>query len=88
MKKGETSSGFKFEVNENVLDNMELVDALAEAQGENPAMISKVILLVLGKEQRGRLYEHLRNEDGVVPMTKASEELTEIFELMGQEGKN
>lgn len=36
MIKGETKTGFAFELEEAVLDNMELVDALAEMQEDDP----------------------------------------------------
>ena len=52
MVKGTTSAGFEFELDEKVLDNMELVDAVAESE-ENPTAVSQVCLLLLGKAQLG-----------------------------------
>lgn len=88
MLKGTTSSGFKFEVSEDVLDNMELVDTLAEMQDDNPLEVSKVVRIVLGPEQRLALYEHLRTEDGRVPVMAVSEAIMDIFNAFGQKGKN
>ena len=88
MKKGKLKNGFEFEVDENVLDDMRLIDAMAEAQDENPTKFSKAILMVLGAEQRDRLYEHIALENGRVPIEATSEALVEIFEAMGEEGKN
>lgn len=88
MLKGTTSSGFKFEVSEDVLDNMELVDTLAEMQDDNPLEVSKVVRIVLGPKQRSALYEHLRTEDGRVPVIAVSEAIMDIFNAFGQKGKN
>ena len=87
MKKGKLNNGFEYEVDENVLDDMELLDALAEAE-ENPLKISVVSRKVLGTEQRKRLYDHLRREDGTVPVEDASQAIIDILEDMGDEGKN
>ena len=39
--KGETKTGFAFELEEAVLDNMELVDALAEMQRMTPGAFGR-----------------------------------------------
>lgn len=88
MIKGETRSGFQFEVEENALDNMELVDALAEADGDSPMAVSKVVLMLLGKEQRQKLYDHLRAEDGRVPVVAVSEAMEDVLKAFGGKGKN
>ena len=54
---GVTASGFAWQLDDAVLNNMELVDALAEMQEENPLQISAVCRLVLGKAQRKALYD-------------------------------
>lgn len=87
MKKGELENGFKYEVDENILDDMELLDALAEAE-ENPLKISIVSKKILGTEQRKRLYDHIRREDGTVPVEDASQAIADILEALGEEGKN
>ena len=86
--KGKTTSGFEFELDATVLDNMELVDALAEAENDNPIAVSNVCLLLLGKGTRKRLYDHLRNEDGRVPVEAVAKNIAEIFAGIGEQGKN
>lgn len=86
--KGETASGFVYQIDENVLDNMELVDALAEAQNDNPITISRACELLLGKETRAKLYDHLRTPDGRVPIAGVSNTIIEIFKAFGEKGKN
>ena len=87
-KKGTLENGFVYEVDENVLDDMRLVDANAEAEGENPLKVSKVVTMVLGDEQKERLYKSLENETGRVPVKVAMDALMEIFNRLGEEGKN
>lgn len=87
MKKIETKTGFKVSIDEKVLDNMELVDALDEVEG-NPVAISRVVALLLGKDNRKKLYDHLRTKDGRVPVEAVTNETIEIMELLGDEAKN
>lgn len=86
MIKGKTSSGFAFEIEEHVLDNMELLDTIVEAD-ENPAALTKVVKMILPKDQQEALYEHLRTEHGNVPIMAVAQEMAEIFSYT-PEGKN
>lgn len=88
MITGVTSSGFEFSIEESTLDNMELLDALEEMSEENTLALSKVLDLILGKEQKKKLYEHLRTEDGRVPVSKVNDEIMEIFAAYKDPGKN
>ena len=87
MIKGKLKSGFEFEIPEEARDNMELVDAIVESEA-NPLEMSKVVKLLLGDEQRRRLYDHLRTEKGNVPVTAVADAVAEIFQNSGQEVKN
>lgn len=88
MVKGKTKSGFEFELDENVINNMELVDALADCASDDPFAVSKTVKLLLGNELRRKLYDHLRTGDGRVPMEMVSMEISEIFSAFGSAGKN
>ena len=87
MIHGKTKPGFEFEFDPAAMDNMELLEAIAEAD-QNPVMLSKVLKMVLSEDQRKRLYDHLRTEDGRVPIEAASDALKDIFAAVGQQGKN
>lgn len=87
MKEIELSNGFKVSISESAMDNMELVDALAEMSDENPLGVSKVCSMVLGDNKKA-LYDHIRTEDGRVPVEKVSNAIKEIFEAFGGKGKN
>lgn len=87
MKTVELSNGFKVTISENAMDNMELVDALAEMTDDNPLEVSKVCTMVLGDNKK-ELYNHIRTEDGRVPVKEVSKCIKEIFESFGEKGKN
>lgn len=88
MIKGTTKSGFEFEFSKDVLNDMELIDALADVMDDNPLAVSKVIVKILGKDQKKRLYEHLRDESGRVPATAVGEAFADFLTALGENGKN
>lgn len=77
-KKKKTSTGFVYSIDENVLNNFELLDLFAEVD-ENPLLLPKVLTMILGKDGKQALYDHVRLEDGTVPADKISNELLEII---------
>lgn len=87
MRTGKISSGFEFAIEESALDNMELVDALAEIDEGNTLQISNACTMLLGKAQKKKLYDHLRTKEGNVPAGEFTRALLEIFEKL-KDGKN
>lgn len=83
MIKGNTKSGFSYELDKERLNNYELLEAIEELE-ENPLVLSRVVNLLLGKEQTKKLKDHLRTDNGIVPTEKMSEEITEIFQNQGE----
>jgi hypothetical protein len=79
MMQGKTESGFAFEIDEAALDDMELVDDLVEMSRGNNAALLSVLERLLGKEQKKRLYEHERGENGRVSKAKIMQDVTDIF---------
>lgn len=77
MIKGKTTSGFKFEVNENRLQDIRFIEMLSEAD-KNPLQLPKMISFVLGREQTEKLYEHVK-EDDFVNAALVEKEMIEIF---------
>jgi len=77
--KGKTQSGFAYEIEEARLNNYELLETIGELE-DNPMVISKMVVMLLGKEQTNKLKDHLRDEEGLVPVDKMTEEITEIFQ--------
>lgn len=82
-----TTSGFECDIDRERLKNMELVDALADMQDDDVLAVSRVVRLLFTKEEKKRLYDHLRTPDGRVPPDAIGVELNEIFSMLGEEGK-
>ena len=85
--KGKTSSGFEYELNEEALDDYELLEDLCERDAGKMSNMSRVMNRLIGAEQKERLKEHLRTENGRVPMSKMMIEIEEIFKN-AKAGKN
>lgn len=92
MKKGTTSTGFAFELDESRLDDMRIVDAIAVTMDETAgefaqiAALSQLLTLIIGAEQKKALYEHIgASYEGRVPRLALQAALTEI---MGSAGKD
>lgn len=87
MIKGKTESGFKFEISKDVINDYELIENLGELD-DNPLILGKIVKQILGEEQTAKLKDHIRNENGIVPTDKMTQEIIEIFKNSGEETKN
>ena len=82
MITAETKDGFAVELSEEALDNVELLDALAAVQDSDVLSLGRTIRLLMGKAQAKKLYDHLRTEDGRVPVVALSNALGELMESL------
>ena len=78
MVTGKTKSGYEFSIEKEKFNDMELMDMLGEMH-DNPFMLGNVIEKILGKEEKKKLYDSLRNEAGRVPVEAAQDALDCIF---------
>ena len=85
--KGTTSSGFEYNLDETALDDYELLEDLCELDNGNTARTISALNRLLGTEQKDRLKEHLREENGRGPASKMMIEMGEIFNSV-KAGKN
>ena len=95
MRSGTTSSGFTFEFDEARADDMRFVDLIVEATDEKTeefrklSATSKMIEMLLGKEQKAALFDHIgQSHDGRVPFAELEKALTEIMQGGGDALKN
>ena len=86
MAKGKTETGFKFEVNDNIAEDYELIEMIAEVD-ENPLVTPKLLNKLLGKEQVKALKDHIREEDGTVNVYKMLAEVKAIFDSLSDSQK-
>ncbi|WP_195935481.1 hypothetical protein [Lactococcus lactis] len=78
MLKGTTKLGFRYEISDNRLNNFELLEMVNEVD-ENPALMGKLLNLLLGERQAKNLKNYLRDDEGFVPADKITETVFEIF---------
>ena len=95
MKAGTTSTGFHYEFDEARADDMRFVELIVTSMDENAsefdklAAVSKIIVLLLGEEQKKALFEHIgKSYDGRVPFVELNKALTEIMQGGGDAVKN
>lgn len=88
MKKIILKCGQAVTVDERILNDMEFLDCLAEADNDNPAALSMLVQRLLGKDQKKRVYNALRDKDGFVPAPEMSAVVVEIISAFGEAGKN
>ncbi len=87
MIKGTTKSGFKFEIEEEVFDDYELLEKLVDADNGDNMAIFQAIDMILDGTQKDQLKKHVRNEKGRVPASAMVKELMDIMEASNA-GKN
>lgn len=78
--KGTTKSGFEYKIDKEVFDNMEFLEILTEADDNDPVAATKIVKFILGEKQKQKLYDHLRDDDGVVHVSAVFEAVGEIFD--------
>lgn len=81
MVKGTTKTGFKFSIDPDAVRDMEFIE-LAAAAEENGLLLPKMIERVLGKSQKQKLYDHVRNSKGRVMVDDINDEIKEIFDSL------
>lgn len=87
MIKGKLKNGFEYTVDEDVFNDMELIDAIRDSMGKDPTRVSDVVDKVLG-DNKQKLYDLLRNEQGRVPADAVADSISEIISSAGETGKN
>lgn len=87
MITGTTSSGFAFELEDDVLDDYELLEVLHKVDNGEESYVVEMVDMLLGYEQKNRLKEHIKNTNRRVSASKMMDEVAEIFNAT-QKGKN
>ena len=93
--KGVTTTGFEFSYDPIVLDDMRFVDTLAELLDEKTdefqtlVCSSRLLTMLLGKDQKERLYDHIAAKNGGrVPYSALEPEIQQIMGVNEEPGKN
>lgn len=82
MIKGTTSTGFTFEIDEEVRDDYDLMNAFNKLDTGESGNIDAAVELMLGKAQKNKLREHCKGKSGRVLASKMEKEVVEIINLL------
>lgn len=82
-----TDKGLELTIDERVCDDIYFLEALAEAESDVVQYV-KALTMLLGKEQKTRLYKSLEDVNGRVPIESVNEAFVEIMNKAGEEVKN
>lgn len=95
MKTGTTSTGFAFKFDERNADDMRMVELIAlgdddtASEFQKLAASSKILEMLLGKEQKAALYDHIgKSNEGRVPLAELMKAMAEIMNAGGDSLKN
>lgn len=77
---GKTSSGFRYKIEDEVLDDYELLEVLVEVSNDNLACVPRMVNLLLGTEQAKDLKNHIKEQQGRVTTSGIVNEIMEIFQ--------
>jgi hypothetical protein len=95
MKTGTTSTGFRYEFDEQNANDMRFVDLIAMISAEATpdfekiSGLSRLLEMLLGREQKAALYEHIGlSHEGRVPPAELELALAEILQGGGDAVKN
>ena len=76
---GKTKTGFEYNIDKKMLNDYELLEEIDNI-GKSPLIIIRLLKRLLKEEQLEKLKEHIRNEEGIVPIDKMEKELIDIFD--------
>lgn len=84
--RGTTKSGFNFSVDINDFYDMRVMELLGKVEAD-PTEITGLLDLVLGQEQKERLYKHCEDGKGRVSVEVCMSELEQIMAALGEDTK-
>lgn len=83
MAKGTTKTGFEYEVSGALLNDAEFLETFGKVRKGDNMETFRLIEIALGKDQKEKLYDHVRDEEGHVPLDALTDEVSEIFTALG-----
>lgn len=83
MVEGKTKSGFKFKIDERLMDDWRLLKYIALAESSDPSEqlrgASSLVTLLLGDQEPAMIEFIAKKNKGYVPATAVTEIITEIL---------
>lgn len=81
------SSGFEAEVDETAIDDFLFLEAIDKIQDGDVTAFAKITKMLLHPEDKARLMDMLKDENGRVPVAKAIEQITELLQQLDSKKK-
>lgn len=85
--KGVTSTGFKYEIDPENLEDFYLLELFGQSQKGDVAAMSQLIEKMLGAEQKAALLKHCEDDKGRARLSKIGDEIADIYKFMSTEKK-
>ena len=79
-----TKTGFECEINPDVMDDMEVLDLVVRIEKADVLAYPPFLDKIFERDTKTRLYDHIRTEDGRVPISAIGQEVSDILECMGE----
>ncbi|MBP2057014.1 hypothetical protein J2Z60_000176 [Lactobacillus colini] len=77
---GVTKTGFRYHVERDVIDDMELIDLLADLEDGSISALPKILVKLLGEKQKRALYDHCKDKmSSRIPSSKVMSEIQDIM---------
>ncbi|MBQ6609284.1 MAG: hypothetical protein IJH70_02500 [Oscillospiraceae bacterium] len=81
------SCGFEADIDETRIADMEFMDAINDIQEGDLTGLSKLAGIILPKPERKKLYDCVRNENGLATIDKVGDMLFELLDQLGSKKK-
>lgn len=78
--------GYKFKFDSDIIDDIEIVELVAEIESGKPALIIKFIKLVLGEDGYTEMKNYFVTKDGKFKLTTLTNIFEEIFNKFDPKG--
>lgn len=92
MIRGTTSTGFNFEVNEGIRTDWRFVRALSDIESGDDTKVlvgtTTLVELLVGVDGEKRLCDHIKTDDGLIPLKALMTEIAEIIKALRGDVKN
>lgn len=89
MVEGTTKSGFVFAVDPDVFGDAEFLEDFVELRdGTDGLRFFRILDRMLGKDQKKRLYDHVRNDGGKVTVNALAPEFSDIIVALSENAQS
>ena len=82
------TEGLEVNVDKTCFNDMEMLDILVDLDSGDPLAVSKMCSRMFSKEDKKKLYNHLRDENGTVKTEVFVPVVMDIMKQLGEEEKN